>query len=298
MQPTTAAVAVSLQASALADLEARIASLGGLLSGYASGLSSPTQSPAPESPRSLRSPSLSPSSSPQLINRPFDSPNSTAENPRNNRGVHANRTVKDDDWRRNQAAAEKNSQYNGGGDGDGSVNGSDKYGKDALRDNPSTRAVSCSASSSAGWASSGSADYGPASATASAASALAREVEALLQSGGGGIETGDYGGTGLGDERRVIRSSGGGWDCGEVGQKAFIGGYSEKMGDSGWATLEGMAERLGALAGDYGEVFSATSVGASGATARGGSVYSSSRGVASVSSVGSPGPDVGRSVVV
>lgn len=256
------AAEVSVQASALADLEARITSLGGLLGGFSSG-SSPSKSRRSLSPDvSPRSPSISPMLSVEKNDRSLLS-----------RGKSDREEAYDFTRFDNLGDPGDRVRVSSHSRGSSSAAAASHSTVSAAVERPSPVGDSCSSASGA-----------------ASVEDLARQVEALLQSAGTGDDEGRStaasGSNGVGSQytRFGLDSNSGGIGVGRgsiSGAAAAAGvvvahSYASpptaddgSMG-SGWEALEGMAERLGALVGEGDRA----------------SVYSSSRGVASVSSPG------------
>lgn len=254
---------ISQQVSALADLEARIASLGGLLTSFSSeSASSPRSSVVVATPRSIESPKSVQSSSCFFPSPPARARAENSAVPVDPPRQHSSPLLQSQSSGTARNARGGGSQRNNGSRGSGGSRGShdDSYA-----------------------ASLGSSGPGASSIT----SALAREVEALLHASSHNSSE-DYvdaprAGGGLGD---AVGGGGGG-----VGGDGGHGSGIDGADPAGWAALEGMAERLGALIEggsdadvDYRE-FDVEQAG----EGAGGSVYSSSRGVMSVSSPGGGG---------
>lgn len=251
---------MSLQVSALADLEARIASLGGLLNSYSSGFSTPRSTSALlpgrsplSSPESVRSPSVSP---PRLMPptppaaRQSRSPTSGLGDDGGFRWSEPARASVDR-GRESGGAAAAAAAASGFRDGYG--------GKGWEREEERPASSSSIAASSHGYLearTAAAAADGVAMGVSVSASDLAREVEALLQASGGEGSVGAISGTASRDAS-TDRFGDSEWTTGSGRQTGIAvsvsTGWEETKGiPEGWAELEGMTERLGALAGDSG----------------------------------------------
>lgn len=274
------AAALSLQVSALADLEGRIAALGGLLNSYSSegtrtpprssSLAPPTRSPpdSPRSPPSFRQPSLSPP-----VPAPPTPPAANISRFPRSQGVAAVTSGSGSfdryRWSDAKRVDEGSSPARGGGDAASALSS-----RDGDKDDGSSSGTGwiggCYASSVSSTAAAPVLGGGGDGRGDSIASDLAREVEELLRASGGSSNR-SVGGADAGSNSNSLLFKGG------RPIESMAGGATR-----GWAELEGMAERLEALVGRGGSEDEAGSVGMT-------SGYSSSRGLASVSSPGGGG---------
>lgn len=277
-RPST--TAVSLQASALADLEARIASLGGLLDGYSSGDSSfPTPSqPLHQSPASPRSPSISPMPSPR------DSPDQQPAFHQTRRPLGTRSAIDDE----GNEEAEYDSSHDSHGDPIDNLRRTLHSRLSSVSSAAPAGASRSTAASAAGASPRSGGRQGgglnssvPASSPTASIADLAREVETLLKSTGmkeqdnsdhvraeGGRYRGrfDHETNTRGAAASSVAS--GGMPTGvEIGARGFGGPAAAVDEDgsvaSGWQALEGMAERLGNLVGEGDATSEYTSVVAS-----------------------------------
>lgn len=259
---------MSLQVSALADLEARIASLGGLLNSYSSECSTPASPEAPRrgtaDSRLPRSPSLSArspaSSSPRSVRSPTQSP-LVARRTRRNRWSSGEQPSRSGDDHRNYLSKSETAGSAGVSGSSGGGGRAGRSGADSSYEAHGSRRCDTENGSETGgldWSgrdgrvsgasgrSENEASAGASAAAVSmsaATSELAQEVEELLRaSAGHSSASTSVGDPGMSSQRGPRSDD-------DSSRSSGSGERSErKIEPAGWDELEGMAERLNALA--------------------------------------------------